>query len=136
MSLDAILPHLRKVKKTATGYIACCPAHEDKSPSMTMTERDGVVLMHCFAGCGIDEIMGAIGVDPAELFPPRESSGKGRRKAAFNAHDVLQSLATELTIVTIYSGDVKRGKEVSENDRARFLVAVGRIETARRMCNG
>ena len=136
MSLDTILPHLRKVKKTGTGYLACCPAHDDKSPSMTMTERDGVVLIHCFAGCSIDEIMGAIGVDASELFPPRESAGKGRKRAAFNAHDVLQALATELTIVQIHAGDVRRGKKISAEDRARFGVAVDRIETARRMCNG
>ena len=136
MSLENILARLNKVKKSGKGYIACCPAHEDKSPSMVLKDDDGTVLIHCFAGCGIDEIMGAIGMDASELFPPKESHSKGIKKAAFNPYNVLEALMTELTIVTMYAGDLKKGKEISKKDYDRFLVAVTRIESARRLCNG
>ena len=28
-----------------------CPAHDDARPSLSITERDGRTLLHCFAGC-------------------------------------------------------------------------------------
>ena len=41
---------LKKLKRTATGYIACCPFHEDKSPSFSISGNKPV--WNCFAGCG------------------------------------------------------------------------------------
>ena len=41
---------LKNIKKTATGYIACCPFHEDKSPSFSIAGNKPV--WNCFAGCG------------------------------------------------------------------------------------
>lgn len=47
-----------------------CPAHDDRSPSLHVTEADdGRILLRCFAGCTLDQIIGAIGVRTAELFP-------------------------------------------------------------------
>lgn len=37
-----------------------CPAHADKSPSLSITEKDGRVLMHCFAGCTFEQVMDAM----------------------------------------------------------------------------
>ncbi len=28
-----------------------CPAHDDRHPSLSITERDGKLLVHCHAGC-------------------------------------------------------------------------------------
>ncbi len=30
---------------------ARCPAHDDRNPSLSITERDGKLLVHCHAGC-------------------------------------------------------------------------------------
>ena len=32
-------------------YTACCPAHDDKTPSLSITEISDGVLIHCHAGC-------------------------------------------------------------------------------------
>ena len=37
--------------RVGTRWIARCPAHEDRSPSLSISERDGRILAHCFAGC-------------------------------------------------------------------------------------
>jgi putative DNA primase/helicase len=37
-----------------------CPAHDDKHPSLSVTERDGKVLVRCFAGCSQDEVIAAL----------------------------------------------------------------------------
>jgi DNA primase catalytic core len=41
---------LKKLKKTNSGYIACCPFHDDKTPSFSIDDEKPV--WHCFAGCG------------------------------------------------------------------------------------
>lgn len=37
-----------------------CPAHEDAHPSLSVTERDGRVLVHCHAGCPQEAVVGAL----------------------------------------------------------------------------
>lgn len=37
-----------RLKKTGKNYVACCPFHDEKSPSFTVTESEG--LYYCF-GC-------------------------------------------------------------------------------------
>jgi hypothetical protein len=41
-------------------WIARCLAHRDRTPSLTITERDGRVLLHCFAGCTQDAVIAAL----------------------------------------------------------------------------
>lgn len=71
MYADKILPHLEKVRRNGDNqWMACCPAHADSDPSLSIKETsDGRVLMHCFAGCGGAEIMGAIGMTLDDLYP-------------------------------------------------------------------
>jgi hypothetical protein len=57
MSLEDFLALLHDVRGTSRGYIARCPAHPDKSPSLSLREgNDGRMLLHCFAGCAVPEI--------------------------------------------------------------------------------
>ena len=41
-----------KGRRQGRGWIALCPAHKEKTPSLKIDEsRDGRVLVHCFGGC-------------------------------------------------------------------------------------
>jgi len=52
-----------KAKRNGNGYIDHCPAHEDKNPSLSINYApDGKLLLHCFAGCSFEEIIGAAGL--------------------------------------------------------------------------
>ena len=52
---------LKKSRKTSDGgYIACCPAHDDKNPSLSITEKDGKILLHCHAGCVQSEVISSL----------------------------------------------------------------------------
>jgi len=45
-----------------------CPAHEDKTPSLSIGQgRTGAVL-YCQAGCSTDAVLAALGLKPADLF--------------------------------------------------------------------
>ncbi len=44
------------------GWKACCPAHDDRNPSLSIREdkRDGTVLVHCHAGCDQLDVLAAL----------------------------------------------------------------------------
>ena len=76
MSLQNILPRLQKVKQVGPHqYQACCPAHDDKQPSLSIKETDdGKVLLHCHKGCAVEQIVGRLGLPMSELFPDGSGS--------------------------------------------------------------
>jgi hypothetical protein len=47
-------------KRAGSGYIAKCPAHDDKNPSLSISERNGKLLVHCFAGCDQQDVIDAL----------------------------------------------------------------------------
>ena len=50
-------------------WLACCPAHRDSTPSLSICEGDdGRVLIHCFAGCTTDDILTALNLHRRDLF--------------------------------------------------------------------
>jgi hypothetical protein len=61
---------LPKCRKSGTGHLASCPAHEDDDPSLWVTERDGKPLVHCHAGCSQDAVIDAL--KALGLWPERE----------------------------------------------------------------
>lgn len=73
--VERLLPRLKKVKRSGRGWVACCPAHDDRDPSLSIDEgQDGRVLLKCHAGCSTEAIVGALGLDVKDLFP--EDPGK------------------------------------------------------------
>jgi hypothetical protein len=58
------------VKRTGDlRWIAKCPAHLDKTPSLSVrADDDGRVLIHCFAGCATFDVLMAVGLDFGDLF--------------------------------------------------------------------
>jgi hypothetical protein len=68
MTAEAVLARLKGVKRSGSGWIALCPAHPDRNPSLSIREHDGKILLHCFAGCTIEAICAALGMKMCELF--------------------------------------------------------------------
>jgi len=128
MSVDTLLQRLTKVKGGKGHWTACCPAHEDRSPSLAVTETDdGRILLKCFGGCSVQAIVGAIGMDMTDLFPDSNDHYKPKVKNAFYATDLLKLIEFESTIVIIAANDLANGKQLSDNDRSRLRQAHERI---------
>ena len=83
--------HARRIRSDR--WIAKCPAHADRAPSLTISSgRDGRVLLHCFAGCPVEAILRHAGLSMGHLFlrplppPPhlssREAAALHRRRVA------------------------------------------------------
>src|SRR5260370_25238921 len=104
MTAAALLDRLDGVRCTGPGrWLARCPAHQDRRPSLSVRELDdGRVLVHCFAGCPVADVVAAIGLELHDLFPPRTAAHgvKGERRP-FPASDVLRSVAFEVLIVAV-----------------------------------
>ena len=131
-----------KVKGRNGSWTARCPAHDDKGPSLAVREgEDGRVLLHCFAGCQTANVLGAIGMDMTDLFPPDEKrreyavTGKPSMKPAFFASDLMRIIHFEALVVQIVAFDIANGKNPNQETRERMLTAYQRIDEAVRYAN-
>jgi hypothetical protein len=76
-----LLERLERVETRNGSYQALCPAHEDREPSLNLSEgQDGRVLIKCFAGCTPEKITDALGLQMNDLFEHRNGSLARRRK--------------------------------------------------------
>lgn len=137
---DKLLSGLHRVRKTGpASWSACCPAHEDRSPSLAVRETDdGRVLLHCFGGCSTDAVLGAVGLTLSDLFPPSPKchEGRQRERRAWSAADLLRMVAYESMLVALVASDLVNGRSVSDTDRARMHEAVSRLQDAADAING
>jgi hypothetical protein len=74
--VDVVLSRLERVRRSGGGWEARCPAHEDRSPSLSVrVGDDGRVLVYCHAGCRTEDVVAAIGLSRRDLF-----AHSGRRR--------------------------------------------------------
>lgn len=142
MIAQQLLDRLQKVRQIGPGrWVACCPAHEDRSPSLSIEETsDERVLIYCFVGCGALEVLEAVGLDWSSLFPPKEAWLQGdesgptttksgrRRLPASVALNMLWEEAMVLEIVALEC--LVRGS-LRPKDREALHLAFDRIKGVR-----
>jgi 5S rRNA maturation endonuclease (ribonuclease M5) len=99
MTTAEFLSRLERVNKTANGWMALCPGHPDKTPSLSVsTGEDGKTLIDCKAGCSPEKVCAALGITLADLFADKPSrKGAGRKIAAqYPYHDADGKLLFEV----------------------------------------
>ncbi|CAB4970125.1 MAG: hypothetical protein F2840_16385 [Actinobacteria bacterium] len=70
-ALEWLVAYVSACGSRCSGRNWQCPAHADGSPSLSLSEgNDGAVLVHCFAGCTVHQVMHALGLDLGRLFEP------------------------------------------------------------------
>ncbi|OXE37498.1 MAG: hypothetical protein CGW95_01220 [Phenylobacterium zucineum] len=84
MNAQQIAKGLGKFNTSAGGFVAPCPAHDDKTPSLSITDgKDGKVLVHCHAGCDqqavIDALKGRKLWPEAEAAEPQPKRGRPKQ---------------------------------------------------------
>lgn len=139
MTAETLLQRLDKVKKTGRDkWHACCPAHDDKGPSLAVRELDdGRVLIHCFAGCGAAEILDAVGLDWSALHPPRLAGDYTPRvRKPWSASDVLAALAMEILIAWNASNKVANGEPLTAAEHERLLLCAVRMQRGLEVAHG
>jgi hypothetical protein len=117
-------------------WSAKCPAHADRSPSLSVRSLgDGRILLHCFAGCGADAVLGALGLEMGALFP-KPLGDLPRVSMPFSPMDALRALTHESAVVALCAADIADGKQLSAEDVDRVFTAAGRIATALEVVHG
>ena len=138
MSGARIIERLDKVREVAPQrWIALCPAHEDRGPSLSLRElADGRVLVHCFAGCDASDVLAAVGLRLSDLYPaPPTDHAKPTRPNHFHAsREALRVLHFEVLLAAVAAGNMAQGIVLDPEDRARLVLAAGRIRNAAEVC--
>lgn len=128
---DKIITHLDGVKNTGQDkWIAKCPAHEDRSPSLAIREVEERLLLHCFAGCSAYEIVSAVGLELSDLFPEKITAGSRPLSRPSPASDILRCLCSETTFLVVCASDLARGEKLKQEDKDRLLISASRFRSA------
>lgn len=119
--IDTVLAALEKPRKSGPGrWRARCPSCGDKNQTKlsVMEGQDGQALIKCFAGCSIDEVVSAMGLKLADLFPPKTDKHYTRGTPALKREAIAQ-LKGDLNVVWIYLNDIARGNPLTDADRKK-----------------
>ena len=135
---DALIPRLEAVRQVGPGWIALCPAHDDRNPSLSVREAgDGTILLRCHAGCSALEVVQAVGLELSDLFPRRfERAAMTRPERAQVDRDMritrqwaaLNAILPELAFVEVAAASIAK---LSADDVKRVALAHGRIQAYR-----
>ena len=126
-----LLSRLSGVKKTgADRWVARCPSHTDRTPSLSVRQADDRILLHCFGGCGTDDVLAAIGLTFTDVMPERVAYHAPRKRPAFPPHDVLEILGHDVMLVALAATELSHGRALSEADRAALVEAADRCAKA------
>ena len=60
MNAEKIARALGGATRSAGAWKARCPAHDDHDPSLSISDQDGKILVHCHAGCSQDAVIGEL----------------------------------------------------------------------------
>lgn len=133
-AVTKLLDRLERVRPTGPGrWLACCPAHEDGSPSLSIREmEDGRVLLNDFGGCETQEILDALGLSFSDLFERSLSkSGLPATHSRIPARELLDVIGHESMVVALIAAELVGKRTVSEEDWKRLAKAVARIGRVR-----
>ena len=138
MTVDALLSRLEKVKRTGAGrWVARCPAHDDRGPSLSVRELDdGRILVHCFASCDVESVLANVDLEMSDLFPAREIQHGKLERRPFPAADVLRCVSFEALVVSMAAESLARGEALAQTDLDRLRLAAARLQAARCTYNG
>jgi len=137
MMLSDFLNRLDKVKQRGNQYTALCPAHGDKSPSLSVAEKENKILLHCWANCSAEGITRAMGLEVKDLFTdsglnPQECKQYIKQK---NRQTLFHELDHELMVLCqgvntrLYTKEVRSEKNKATERKAalRIIVILGEL---------
>ena len=136
--MDKILQRLRNVKPSGGNqFMACCPAHEDRTPSLSIKDvGGGRILINCLAGCATEDVLSSIGMDWSDIMPEKTTHHRAKpTKDRVYATDALKAIRHEAQIVMICAMDMKKGRQLPQETHERLELAMTRINTALDMAN-
>ena len=136
-AVSKVLDRVDGMKQTGKGrWIAKCPAHEDRSPSLSIRENDdGRCLLHCFGGCETSDVLAAIGLSFADLFDKPLEHHLPPIRGGFSARELLELNSHEATVAAMLADKAAAGT-LTTDDAQRLVQAAARLGKAQALANG
>ena len=106
-SLFDLVAGLKARHSGPNSWMALCPGHEDRTPSLSISDKDGKILVRCHAGCSQESVIGTL--KKMGLW----SSGRGMKKPATREN---------------YTPKTKTGKTFSSLDQIVTFLKKGKGE--------
>lgn len=131
---EKLICRLDQAEQLGNGrWLACCPAHDDRKPSLSIRETaDGILLIKCWSGCSAAEILDAVGLRLKDLFPQNKADQSPLCvHQRFPAVDVLAAIDHELLIVA-QAAHIIAERSLTDEERDRLSLASSRIHAAAR----
>ena len=132
--VQTLIARLEGVKTAGDGrWSARCPAHDDKSPSLSIRDTGEKILIHCFVGCDSEDVLTAVGLTWKDLYPdpwqcaaqrPNEAAQKYVRRTLAS----LDPRTIETAILRIAAHRLRAGERLSVEEQARVEVAWERLD--------
>ncbi len=131
--IEALLNKLDRCRATGIGrWMASCPVHEEKTPSLSIRELDdGRVLLYCFGcGAGALDIILAAGLEPDVLFPPRSRDEKGysATRQRIDIQQAILSLRDEAYFLQATQYWLAAGRTLTGEYQAKLEESTTRID--------
>lgn len=138
-ALEALLSRLERVRPCGRGFRADSPCGNRSPGALSMAVGDnGCVLLKDHSGYAAADVLSALGLTIADLFPERlkPATPEARRELRERAlvaevRAALGVVTREALIVRVAAEQVRRGAALDDVDAARLDQALERIESAR-----
>lgn len=120
---------LEKVKPAGKGFIARCPAHDDRAQSLSFCvgRKPGSVLLNCFAGCSSAAILEAMDLTMEDLFENDQKDLSPEAQAALHAGfaqakwaAALSTLKSEALFLHFTAKHLRNGEELDAESQLRL----------------
>jgi hypothetical protein len=126
MNADLLLSKLKGVMGNGPRWRALCPAHTSMHGTRSLAvfkTVDGRVLFHCFAGCHVEKICSAIGIELSDLFPEPVSDENRPPKITkpWTPREVCQAMEIPLTVAWMLLVKVGAGSRLTKAERAECM---------------
>lgn len=135
--IDTVLGRLDNPKPTGRDrWRSACPSCGGSNASALSIGigDDDAVLIKCFKGCDVSQVLVAMGLEMQDLFPPGPEPGGGRpplkRRAMVSARQAIDLIEFETLLVWTAAHNLAAGHTLKPDDLARLDVASQRIQAA------
>jgi predicted P-loop ATPase len=100
---------LNNTKGDEYRFTARCPAHDDKTNSLSVSLADDKILIKCHAGCDINSIVGALGINIKDLFLNNKNNNENQKttKTEYKYFDLDDNLLHTSIKITYPNGKKK-----------------------------
>ena len=121
MTVDPFLSKLDGLTGKGPRWRAICPACKgtNRTKLSVYETEDGHVLLRCWAGCDVYEILRAVGMGIDDLFPRQPRMYRPRERRPWTTSEVVQALGGELNVAWVLLQDIANHRPIGAADRVR-----------------